>query len=178
MDRRLTRERKEDPGEKNKAGSHRKGKDIAHWEGEPTQQEGYRQRSQDAGPITNEIGDAKEAPALIHRKDLGDHILPAHNDDAGANILPGVQDKEQDQCQKRLPDCQKIDRRNQQEQGQAFQEKAECHREELLPGARSTALATKSCGRKIPPQPRKAIRPIARGLAVKWLTNKGQNDGG
>ncbi len=41
-------------------------------------------------------------------------------------------------------------------------------------GARPITLATKICGKKIPAQPIKGMRPINRGLSVKWLTNNGR----
>ena len=41
-------------------------------------------------------------------------------------------------------------------------------------GARSTALATKSCGKRLPAVARKGIKPIKSGLSVKWLTYKGR----
>ena len=44
----------------------------------------------------------------------------------------------------------------------------------FLSGARSTALATKSCGISTPPVARKGISPIRIGLEVKWLTNRGR----
>jgi hypothetical protein len=39
---------------------------------------------------------------------------------------------------------------------------------------RSTALATKSCGKKTPAVARKGINPITSGFVVKWLTYKGR----
>ncbi len=139
--------------------------------------EWHRQRAQDARAVADKVGDAKETPALFDREDFRDHILPADNNGACPKAVPGIQHKEHHQGQAGPAGRQEVCRRGQQQDRHPLQEKAERHREKLLPGGAFHPVGRKQLRQQVTRRGEERDDAEQEGIIGKMAHVQGQDNG-
>jgi hypothetical protein len=120
---------------------------------------------------SQKLGNAKETPALIHREDFGDHILPAYDDQSCPK-------RARHRAQRRLPGLSRQAGRQkyaltEQQHRQAFGEKPMFTGKNFSAGALNH-IGCKQLRQQVARRADHRDQAINSGLSVKWLTYSGR----